>query len=365
MYRKDIKQLFISPSSKIQDAIRCIDQNVCGIALSVDDENHLLGTITDGDIRRAILAGVNLLSPVTDIFARKSTSPYPKPITAAQGTESTILIDLMRKRAIRQVPLLNDNDQVVDLVLMEDLIPGDDLPLQAVIMAGGFGTRLRPLTEDIPKPLLPVGDQPLMELIVSQLRNAGIRRIHVTTHYMADRVKEYFGSGNALGVEIQYVNEKNPLGTAGALGLISPPSEPLLVINGDILTKLDFRAMLKYHQKHKAELTVAVRQYGFQVPYGVIECEGSRVLHLQEKPTYNFFVNAGIYLVQPGALENIPQGRHFDMTDLIQALVKLDRTIVAFPIVEYWLDIGQTTDYEQAQKDISEGKFFLGSNKNT
>ena len=258
MYRKDIQALFLDPGSTIQQAISCIDRNVCGIALIVDAQKSLIGTITDGDIRRAFLAGLDIQTSVNVLLERKAASPYSKPITALQGTEPSELIELLRSHAIRQVPLIDADGRVVDMAIIEDLLPGDDLPLQAVIMAGGYGTRLRPLTNDIPKPLLPVGDHPIMELIVSQLRNAGIRRIHVTTHYMADRVLEHFGNGNSLGVDIQYVNEENPLGTAGALGLIPPPSEPLLVINGDILTKLDFRAMLKYHQKQGAELTVAV-----------------------------------------------------------------------------------------------------------
>lgn len=355
--------MLLDPTSTLQQAIGCIDKNACGIALLVDDQMHLTGTITDGDIRRAILAGVDLQTPVSVLLAQKASSPYPKPITAPESSQPGALLELMHKYVIRQIPLLDGDGRVVGLALMDDLLPGDDLPLQAVIMAGGFGTRLRPLTDDTPKPLLPVGDRPLMELIVSQLRHSGIRRIQVTTHYMADRVKEHFGNGNVMGVEIEYTNEEHPLGTAGALALIPQPKEPLLVINGDILTSLDFRAMHNYHQKQGAELTVAVRQYSYQVPYGVLECDGPRVIGLHEKPTYNFFVNAGIYLVQPTALALIPQERRFDMTDLIQALVDKDQVVSCFPIVEYWLDIGQTTDYEQAQKDIREGKFRPGDER--
>ena len=251
MYRKDISSLFIQPDDSIQQAILCIDKNVCGIALVVDKQQHLLGTITDGDVRRAILAGVDLNSAVAGLLERKKNSIYPQPIIAAASAESESLLKLMHERSIRQVPLLDDHQRVVDMVVLTDLLPLEDLPLQAVLMAGGFGTRLRPLTENIPKPLLPVGDRPLMELMIEQLRASGIHNIHVTTHYLADKVKDYFGDGESLGVDLQYVTEDSPLGTAGALGLITPGDDPLLVLNGDILTRLNFRAMLEFHRSHK------------------------------------------------------------------------------------------------------------------
>jgi NDP-sugar pyrophosphorylase family protein len=265
-------------------------------------------------------------------------------------------MDHSKDFVVDHLPLVDDAGRVVDLLLRRDLVGRDGSDLAAVIMAGGYGTRLRPLTEDVPKPMLPVGDRPLMEMIIEQLRESGIRRVNVTTHYLADKIKEHFDDGRDFGVEIDYVDEDRPLGTAGALGLMEAPDQPLLVMNGDILTRINFQAMLSYHREHDADLTVGVRQYDLEVPYGVVECEGSRVRRLREKPRYNFLVNAGIYLLEPSVHCYIPNGQRFDMTDLIEKLLKDGRTVVSFPIVEYWLDIGEPVDYEQAQEDVKNGR---------
>jgi NDP-sugar pyrophosphorylase family protein len=226
-------------------------------------------------------------------------------------------------------------------------------------MAGGFGTRLLPLTEDLPKPMLPLGDQPLLELTIRKLQQANIRYVNITTYYLPEKISDYFGDGKEFGVEINYVNEDEPLGTAGALGLLAIPDEPLLVINGDIITQVDFRSMLSFHRTHQADLTVGVRQYEVQVPYGVMECEGVHVKQVREKPTYHYLVNAGIYLLEPTVYRYINRGERFDMPDLIRHLIEEGRTVVSFPIVEYWLDVGQHKDYEQAQLDMEEGRIIL------
>ncbi|MCX6122135.1 MAG: nucleotidyltransferase family protein [Ignavibacteriales bacterium] len=354
MNDNQLKALCISPEQSISAAMECVDRGACGIALVVDQARRLLGTITDGDVRRAILAGKDLESPVSVLLASKVSTQYPKPVTVQLGTNREKLLDLLHKNVLRQLPVLDSDGRVVDLVMIDDLIPIPDLPLQAVIMAGGMGTRLRPLTEDLPKPMLPVGGKPLMELVIEQLRQVGIRRVNVATHYKPEKISDHFGDGSSFGVEINYVNEDKPLGTGGALGLIDKPTEPMLVINGDILTKVDFRAMLAYHQEHRAVMTVAVKQYDILVPYGVIKCEGSHVCALEEKPQMHFLVNAGIYLLEPKAFEFIPTGEHFNMTDLIQRLLDFDHIVASFPVIEYWLDIGQLEDYEQAQNDVQQ-----------
>lgn len=332
--------------------MECVDRGSCGIALVVDQDRSLLGTITDGDVRRAILAGKDLELPVSVLLESKISTDYPKPITAHFGEKREKFLELLHQNTLHQLPILDNEGKVVDLVMLDDLIPTQDLPLQAVIMAGGLGTRLRPLTEDLPKPMLPVGGKPLMELVIEQLRQVGIRRINVTTHYKPEKISEHFGDGSTYGVELKYVNEDRPLGTGGALGLIDKPTQPILVINGDILTQVDFRTMLAYHQEHRAVMTVAVRQYDIKVPYGVIECEGSRVCALKEKPQMHLLVNAGVYLLEPKVYEFIPNGKHFNMTDLIQWLLDSDHIVASFPVIEYWLDIGELTDYEQAQNDM-------------
>lgn len=352
-----LERLCISSNNSIREAVTCIDLNIQGIALVVDSERRLLGTVVDGDVRRAMLAGIDLGDPVSLILARKAESTYPKPVTAPVGVDPEVLLQLMRERIVRQIPLLDNGGRVIGLVTWDDLVPARMLPLQAVIMAGGLGTRLRPLTEDLPKPMLPIGGRPLMELIIEQLREAGVRYVNVTTHYKPEKIMEHFGDGRSFGIEVNYVDENQPLGTGGALGLMPAPQEPLLVINGDILTQVNFRAMLAYHQEQRAEMTVAVRQYSLQVPYGVIECEGGRVCGLREKPQLSFLVNAGIYLLEPSVYNYIPNGQPFNMTDLIQWLLDAGRLVVGFPVHEYWLDIGQHADYTQAQGDVKNGRF--------
>jgi NDP-sugar pyrophosphorylase family protein len=261
----------------------------------------------------------------------------------------------MQERIVRQIPLLNEEQQVVDLVTLEDLLPSSILGVQAVVMAGGMGTRLRPLTEDLPKPMLPVGGKPLLERIINQLRDVGIRQLNITTHYKSEKITEYFGGGENFGVVLNYVNEDKPLGTGGALGLMPKPTEPLLVINGDILTHVNFKSLLTFHREQGAVMTLAVRRYEVQVPYGVVEIDGVSVTRLREKPQIGFFVNAGIYLLEPSVFEYIPSGKEFNMTDLIQWLLDAGQNVVSFPVSEYWLDIGQHADYARAQDDARAG----------
>jgi len=352
----ELKQFLVAPDSSIREVMTCIDRNAKGIALVVGEERRLIGTVTDGDIRRAILADVDLSSPIQELLDQKLSPAYPKPITAPLSTSEIELLHLMNQHAVRQIPLLDDGGRVVDLALLSELIKDKELPLTAVVMAGGYGNRLCPLTKELPKPMLPIGDRPLIEHIVEQLRDAGIQKVTITTHYLPEKIKGHFGNGEAFGVEIDYLDEGSPLGTAGALAFMKNHDEPLLVINGDILTRVDFRAMLAYHREHEADITMGVRKVDLQVPYGVLDCEGSRVSHLREKPQHSFLVNAGIYLLEPSVYQYIQTGKHYDMTDLIQRLLKEGRLVVSFPIVEYWLDIGQVVDYEKAQEDMKNGR---------
>jgi dTDP-glucose pyrophosphorylase/CBS domain-containing protein len=354
---KSVEAIFIDRAATIRDAAATLDRTSVGIVLAVDAGYILLGTVTDGDIRRAVLADWSLSRSVGELLAHKASLPnYRVPLALPIGTPREELLVAMQEHAVRHVPLVDKTNRVIDLVTLQELLP-DEVPRRAVIMAGGFGKRLQPLTNDLPKPMLPVAGRPLLELTIEQLRDAGIKHINLTTHFQADKIRDHFGNGDAFGVEINYVNEEQPLGTAGALHLIKATEEPLLILNGDILTKVDFRAMHDFHTEHHADLTVAVREYDFQVPYGVIESQDGRVTKVSEKPVYSFFVNAGIYLLQPSAHRFIPQDERFDMTDLIQHLVAAGRPVVSFPVVEYWLDIGHHADYERAQEDVKSGKF--------
>lgn len=354
----DVAALCIGVESTIGEAISCLDRSGrIGLALLVDAEGRLLNTITDGDVRRGLLRHLTLNDLVVELLPIKAGMPNPFPVTAPYGTENSELLALMRGRGVRQIPLLDSLGRVVDIMTLSDLLPEAPRPLEAVVMAGGQGTRLRPLTSDTPKPMLPVGGRPLMELIIEQLRDVGVHKVNIATHYQAQKIVEHFGDGSDFGVDISYVNEETPLGTGGALGLMAPPKDPVLVINGDILTDVDFRMMHAFHQEHEAAMTVAVRRYEVQVPYGVVECDGPRLTGLREKPQLGFFVNAGIYLIEPEIYRYIPANQPLNMTDLIALLMHERKAIVSFPVREYWLDIGQHADYARAQEDAANGRW--------
>ena len=348
----DLSRLCVGPESSIREGMACIDENDAHIALVVDGSRRLLDTITDGDVRRAILAGIDLDSPLSVLLERRSTSPYPEPVTARAGTEPGALLQIMRDRRVRQLPLLDASNRVIGVVTRLELAAGEPLPLHAVIMAGGYGNRLRPLTDSLPKPMLPVGEKPLMELIVEQLRDAGVSVVNVTTHYKGDVIADHFKDGSGFGVAMSYIEEKEPLGTAGALSLLEKTDSPLLVINGDIVTRVDFRAMLDFHQEHEADMTVALKPYEIKVPYGVVDCDGVSIRGISEKPNVKHFINAGIYLLNPDVLDYIPTGESYDMPELVNRLGEMGRRVVGFPVREYWLDIGQIEDYHRAQDEV-------------
>jgi dTDP-glucose pyrophosphorylase len=357
MPSRDVSKLFVKSSDSLGDVIAAIDRSGrVSMALVVDKRRRLVNTVTDGDVRRGILAGLSLDAPVSKLFEIKARTPHPKPVTALVDTDLTTLLQIFRERSIRQLPLLDEKGVVVDIVILSDFQRLAKQPFRAVVMAGGQGVRLRPLTENTPKPMLPVGGRPVLEHIVEQLRDAGVKRICVATHYHADKIIRHFGTGESFGVEMKYVKEDVPLGTGGALGLLDESDEPVLVINGDILTQVDFRSMYAFHQDHRAEMTVGVRRYGMQVPYGVVDCDGVNIQALREKPQLSFFVNAGIYVLEPSVFRLIPPNKHLNITDLVTRLLDAKGTIVSYPICEYWLDIGQLEDYKRAQEDVVVGR---------
>ncbi len=340
-----IAKLFVSPHASLQEVIQAIEGGEKQIALVVDSHKHLLGTITDGDVRRVIISR-NSGEVVAEEFMQQSF------VVDREGVASAEIFELMRGRAVRHIPLVNVQGEVVDLAWISDLLAQEDVDLSAVVMAGGFGRRLSPLTNTLPKPMLPVGGQPIMARIISQLRETGIRKITITTHYQSEKITDYFGDGEEFGVDLNYVREDHPLGTAGALGLMPHTEESILVINGDVLTKLDFHAMNTFHREQQSDLTVAVRRYDFEVPYGVVECEGWSVQGISEKPKLNVLINAGVYILGPSVWQCVSKGQYCEMTDLIQATIDRGGTVVPFPILEYWIDVGHPTQYDKAQSDI-------------
>jgi len=346
---KSWKSAFVPQNTSIIDAVNIIDKSGMQIGLVVDENHLLLGVVTDGDVRRAILNRVSLDEPVQTIMEKKPTVGH------INDDRKTILRTLKQK-VIRQLPILDDSGRVVGLETLFNLVNQEYLDNPVVIMAGGLGTRLRPLTEDCPKPLLRVGDKPILETILENFLSFGFRRFYFSVNYRADMIHDHFGNGEKWGAEISYIEEKAPLGTAGALSMLPiKPSQPFLVMNGDLLTKVNFRHLLDFHADHEADATMCVRQYQFQVPYGVVQTDGLQLLEVEEKPVHSFFVNAGIYVLNPGVLDMIPANTSYDMPELFEHL--LDQgggKPTVFPIREYWLDIGQLNDFEKAKGEYKE-----------
>ena len=337
------------PERSIADAIAQLDlAGTGGLVLSGPDR-HVDGLLTDGDIRRAVLRKVSLADPCGSIATHD-------PVVARAPIAPAEALQVMLQQDVNHLPVVDGAGVLVDFLLRKNIVadvPGD---LSAVVMAGGFGKRLLPLTENVPKPMLLLGERPLLERTIEQLRGAGIREVHLTTHYLPDQIAGHFGDGEAFGVRISYANEDEPRGTAGGLRLIPRPDGPLLVMNGDILTRVVYQDMLRFHRKHGAQMTVGLRAYEVQVPFGVVECDDVRVTDLAEKPQIRLLVNAGIYLLEPSAWDLIPGTGRFDMTDLIRRLLDERQTVVGFPVIEYWQDVGRHEDYRQAQEDVRTGR---------
>lgn len=351
----DLSCLVATTGDSLRHAMCLLERSALGIVLVCDSQGRLLDTVTDGDVRRAILTNVDLDAPLWQLYGDKVRAGN-KPITGPADESDDGLQSRIEKAEIRHLPLVDQNDQVVGLAMNVRPAREEDSAdeVQAVVMAGGFGTRLRPLTDNTPKPMLPIGGRPLLERTVTQLRDCGIRDVRLTTHYLPDKIENHFGDGSQFGVNIQYVSEDRPLGTAGSLKLLPSHDKPLIIINGDILTAVDFSALIQFHREHDADMTVGVRQYEFKVPHEVIESEAGCATKLIQKPRYNFLVNAGIYLIQPSVHRHVPTDRRFDMTELIEHVIDDGGKVASFPVIEYWLDIGQHEDFDRAQRDVKQ-----------
>ncbi|TPW12380.1 MAG: nucleotidyltransferase [bacterium] len=319
------------------------------VALVVDRELRLVGLVTDGDLRKAILRGVSLEAKVEEAMNRN-------PIVGAPGLSAAESIALMRSRSIRHLPLVDANRKVVDLLILDHLLAPPPLRNRAVIMAGGEGRRLRPLTDSTPKPLLRIGGKPLLEILIERLRQSGVLDMVIALHHRSDAIREHLGDGSRLGVRLEYVEEPIPLGTMGALPLIRDRLDfPFFVVNGDILTKCDFHAMWEFHRSQAPAMTVGVSLHQVEIPYGEFTLRDGRVTRIDEKPRKEFPVNAGIYIVEPSVVGAIPSRQYFDATDLIRLLLAQARPVAAYLIREYWLDVGRQYDLDKANRDMAAG----------
>lgn len=342
----EFKNLCVSPTLKISDALSKLERATHKILFVVTDTGVLIGTVTDGDIRRAILKRISLDATTEEIM--NST-----PITMRQPIKQELAVQLMKNKDVTHIPVLSDENQIVDVLARTEFTKVEekhDIPV--VLMAGGLGSRLLPLTKDRPKPLLPLGNKPILQIILENFIAKGFKKFYIALNYLGEQIEEYFKDGSQLGCEIKYLREDRRQGTAGALSLLPEPlNSPIIVMNADLLTKLNFNNLINFHQSNNAGLTVCVREYEFQVPYGIVKTEDAKILSLEEKPTYSFFVNAGIYMFEPEVLQYVPNDVYFDMTDLIDILIKNNRNIFSFPIKAYWRDIGRHEDYIAAEKE--------------
>lgn len=342
---KNWKNIIVSPDVSLREAIECIDASGIQLALVVGESMKLLGVLTDGDIRRAILNGFSLTEPVTGVMNRS-------PKTASIRTSQEEVLAMMRRYTFHHLPLVDDEGKVAGLATLDDFLGVVERDNWVVLMAGGLGSRLRPLTDSCPKPLLNIGGKPILENIVEAFIEQGFRKFFISVNYRAEMIKEYFGTGERWGAQIEYLHEPERLGTAGALSLLKEkPEAPIIVMNADLITKANFGAMLRFHEEHDSAATMAVREYDFQVPYGVVKVEGARILGIEEKPVQSFFVNAGIYILSAAALNSIPRQVFFDMPSLFQNLNGEGEKVSAYPLREYWLDIGRIEEYERAQRE--------------
>lgn len=343
---RDWKKILIMPDAPIDQAIETIGKGRFHMCLVVDENQKLVGTVADGDIRRAILATVNLKAPVKNIMTTT-------PTTVDQDATRQAVLSHMRNHEIREVPIVDRNNVVVGLHTLEELVDVSPKENWVVIMAGGEGQRLRPHTEKTPKPMLKVGTKPILQNIIESFIEHGFSKYYISVNYKSDIIKNYFRDGKKWNVDIRYLEEEKKLGTAGSLGLISDrPSSPILVINGDVLTKIDIPSLLQYHKRQSACATMGVREYDIQVPYGVVRIRDEKIDKIDEKPTQSFFINAGVYVLNPEMLDYIAEDAPIDMTDLFNRALADQLPIGAFPIQEYWMDIGRIDDFKRANTDF-------------
>ena len=344
---KNWESVLVAPQTSLEDAIATLDRGALRITMVVDDGCRLLGTLTDGDVRRALLRHLPLDVPVSQIMCIT-------PKVARHNWDRDRVLAVMESAELLQLPVVDDGGRVVGLETLHGLLDKRQLNNPVFLMAGGFGTRLHPLTQDCPKPLLKVGDKPILELILEGFIKAGFHRFFISTHYLPEMVREYFGDGSRWGVSIRYTHEERPLGTGGALGLL-PHDEidaPLFVMNGDLLTTLNYRKLLDFHLDNPSLATMCVREFEYQVPYGVVESEGHMLRSMVEKPIQKFFVNAGVYVLSPELVKSVQPGTRIDMPTLLERSIAAGNSVTVFPVHEYWLDIGRMEDFKRAQIEI-------------
>ena len=336
------KSLSLAVDGTIKDAICILDKESQKIVLIIDNDDKLIGTVTDGDIRRGIINKIGLNNCITDVMQKS-------PLYAYDTDSDDFVTVLMKKNGIYNIPILDSSDTVVGLKTLKNGKKDNVI----FIMAGGFGKRLLPLTSKTPKPLLSVGGKPILERVIEGFIKAGFYNFYISVHYKAEMLKEYFEDGSKWGVSIKYINENKPLGTAGSLGLL-PKDEvsnlPIIITNGDLITELDYESLLDFHKEHNSKATMCVREYDYQVPYGIVNIEEYKLKSIVEKPVHRFFINAGIYVIESSIVNTLKVNSYIDMTTLIDSQIEKGERVMTFPLHEYWIDIGLVKEFNKANR---------------
>lgn len=344
---KNWENALVGPDVALEDAISTMDECALRVALVVDDQRKLLGTLTDGDVRRALIRHLPLSTKVSAVMCAK-------PQVGQRDWTRERYLSVMENFQLLQLPIVDRDNRLVGLETLHGLLETKRLNNAVFLMAGGFGKRLHPLTESCPKPLLKIGDKPILQQILESFINAGFHRFFISTHFLPEMVRDHFGDGEQWGVNIKYTHEDVPLGTGGALGLLPHEeiNEPILMMNGDLLTTLNYRDLLEFHNAHDGTATMCVRQHEYQVPYGVIQSEGHLIRSMEEKPVQTFFVNAGVYVLAPELVKSVRPGTRVDLPALLEASIAQGNQVNMFPLHEYWLDIGRPEDFERARAEF-------------
>jgi len=345
---KKYKKILLKPTSTLKEALQIIDKGAIQIALVIDKDERLLGTVTDGDIRRGLLNNLSLDDSIESIIFKTPT------VCSTEDTKEKIL-EIALARKLHQIPIVDKDGKLVGIKEVDELLKPESKSNRVVLMVGGLGTRLRPLTEHTPKPMLKVGNKPILETIILNFKKYGFVNIILCVSYKSEIIEEYFKDGSEFGVHIEYIHENKRMGTAGALSLVKERlEEPFFVMNGDLLTNINFENMMEYHLSNNSVATMGVREYDFQVPYGVVKTNGADIVSIEEKPTHQFFVSGGVYILSIKVLKYIPEDEYYDMPTLFEKLIEEKEKSVSFPIHEYWLDIGRIEEFEKANDEFYE-----------
>jgi len=344
---KNYKDILLSPGSTIREALEVIDSGAIKIGVVVDENEKLLGTVTDGDIRRGILNSLSLDDAIDSVICKT-------PVVCKIDDSKEKILEIAVDKKLYQIPIIDSTGKLIGIEEVDELLKPKYKRSKVVLMTGGLGTRLRPLTNKTPKPMLKVGDKPLLESIILGFKKYGFTEIILSVSYKSEIIENYFGDGSNFGVNIKYIHENKRMGTAGALNFMRELlSEPFFVMNGDLLTNINFEHMMDYHVENSSVATMGVREYDFQVPYGVVKSKGVHIKSIVEKPVHNFYVSGGVYILDAKVLDFVPENEFFDMPSLFEKVIDKNLKCISFPIREYWLDIGRMEEFEKANNEYS------------